>query len=591
MYCKNCEKEIEGNFIFCPHCGNSIQQEIIPSEGENEYSKNEYLKNEYSEDEYSEKEYKNKLKSLKKEYRRKKIKRISMYVNAFILFNFIIQCGLSFINIEEEIYNQEYSKYDLQLNEYESQKAELENELEIRKMEQAKRIEQEKKIELANYEMELENTILQSRGEQVKSCLVSPENMAEVDEYIKSLYRYSESKLEQISFNDESYYIFKNYIELDKYNLLDSTNNAIYPGAILKGDSLFKGNYTVIPVERTPIVLMSNQSNGKAKTVLEPNYSNISYKLNEFANEYVGDVSKEWKYELVSASSSQELNAKLGASVGKHSLGVNTNFSNEKNKMAVVYSQIYYTVSVEPKSYGGDYFDNGVNLDILGEYEPAYVSSVDYGRKFILIVESKLSESELRSKLETNIKGVNIESDIERIDEESDLSWEIESYGGEYIKLKDSDMDSGFSISDALNDTLNNDNKLINPVPISYNLKYLSDNAPVPPMYINSEEIKRAEDVQMVILSSEKEFAIDITSLRAILLNENEVQYKNGKPVGTYFELICSNSGSLPMDIIYRDDPYRIDLASYEMEKKIPDNVGSWLRNIDFYVYRTIYLK
>lgn len=551
MYCNNCQKEIEGEFLFCPHCGNSIQQEIVPVEnvgGDSEEKKQNNTK-----------EYEKKLKKLKKEYRWKKIKRICMPLITVILFGVMVQCSLHFIYSQLSIYGSKIQEYE-------------------------EKIEQEKKIELANYETQFKKEVLQGRENKVQSCLVSDENKDKINEYIKDLYRYSESKIEQDSLNGESYYLIKDYIPLEKYSLKDSANNAIYPGAILKGDSLFKGDYTVIPIERTAINLMSNQSNGKSKTVINPNYSNVTKKVNEYANEYIGDVSKEWEYELISASSTHELNIKLGAGVGKHSVGVNTEFSNEKNKMAVVYSQIYYTISAEPKGNAGDYFENGVDLSILGGYEPAYVSSVDYGRKFILTVESKLSESDLRTEVKTYIKGVDITADIENINKSNDLDWKVESYGGEHIKLEKSDLKNGFSIRETFNETLNNDKKLINPLPVSYNLKYLSDNAPVPVMYINREEVMLAEDTQIITLSSRKnkEFTIDISALPAILINEKEVVYKNGKVTGSYFELLCKDLEYLPMEILYKKDRHSIDLAEYEFEKTFNYDLGMW-NYIDIY--------
>ena len=287
MYCNNCQKEIEGEFLFCPHCGNSIQQEIVPVENAGEYSKEEKQKDS--------KEYKNKIikiMKLKKEYRREKRKRIIAPIITLILLDIMIWCGFYslYIGVGITEYEGVQNEYNSKIQEYEVKKSELEVELEKKIEQQNKRKEQEKKIELANYETQFEKEVLQGRENKVQSCLVSDENKDKINEYIKDLYRYSESKIEQDSLNGESYYLIKDYIMLGKHSLTDSTNNAIYPGAILKGDSLFKGDYTVIPIERTAINLMSNQSNGKTKTVINPNYSNVTKTLNEYADEYLGDV-------------------------------------------------------------------------------------------------------------------------------------------------------------------------------------------------------------------------------------------------------------------------------------------------------------
>ena len=118
-------------------------------------------------------------------------------------------------------------------------------------------------------------------------------------------------------------------------------------------------------------------------------------------------------------------------------------------------------------------------------------------------------------------------------------------------------------IADRLNDFLANRDTLINPVPLSYRLKYLSDNAQVPAMYINEEEIALADNAQLITLSASDELQVDITSLPAILLNKNEVLQQGTKITGTHIQLLCNDLETLPVRI----DGYSFDLADYEMEK------------------------
>lgn len=215
-----------------------------------------------------------------------------------------------------------------------------------------------------------------------------------------------------------------------------------------------------------------------------------------------------------------------------------------KSTVAVVYTQIYYTVSAEPEKSASDYFKEGADLKILGSYEPAYVSSVDYGRKIILLVSGELSEQELSAKVNGLIKGVQIGAAISNVKKDEQLDLQIMTYGGADMSsvLQSSDKNKGIvgefrewlwgsndteGIADRLNDFLANRDTLINPVPLSYRLKYLSDNAQVPAMYINEEEIALADNAQLITLSASEELQVDITSLPAILLNKNEVYTGN----------------------------------------------------------------
>ena len=369
------------------------------------------------------------------------------------------------------------------------------------------KIEQERNEKYAAFKSRFVNAIAQDRENQAIALQASSDNTESTNEYIASLLRHPEGKSESLSFMGKPYYLVNDAVKLNKYNVLDTTTNVIYPGAIIKGDSLFRGNnYTVIETERAPIDIISNQTGGTVKSISNPNYSNVILALNQYAETYAGDVSKEWTYELQSISHTDELNINLGIGVGDFQLGVGLDSSEQQSTIAVVYTQIYYTVSTEPKKSASDYFKEGADLKILGVYEPAYVSSVDYGRKIILLVSGELSEKELSAKLDALIDGVQIGIAIGKIQKDEKLNCQIITYGGADMAgiLQTSDKNKGIvgevkewlwggddndGVADRLNDFLINKDSLINPVPVSYRLKYLSDNEQVPAMYIKTEEI------------------------------------------------------------------------------------------------------
>lgn len=508
----------------------------------------------------AEREYKQavqKLKLLKKDYRKLKKQRTRKKTFTIVFILFLCYFGIS---CAKQLYNAEYSRYVSEIS----------------------KIAQEKRSRYAIYVNRFAEAITENRENQVMSLSVSSDNTA--NEYIASLYRHPESKIAKLSFMDKPYYLITDATRLDKYNLLDTTTNAIYPGAIIKGNSLFSGNnYTVLEAERMPVDLISNEIGGTAKTVSNPNYSNITLALNQYAEAYTGDTSKEWTYELQSISSSRDLNVKLGVGIDKvASLDLVFGKSNQQSTVAVVYTQIYYTVSAEPKKSASGYFREGTDLKILGSYEPVYVSSVDYGRKIILLVSGELSEQELSAKVNGLIKGVQIGAAYENLKKDEQLDLQVMTYGGADMSsvLQSSDKSKGIvgelsewlwggndteGITDRLNDFLANKETRINPVPLSYRLKYLSDNAQVPAMYINEEDIALADSLQLVTLSSSDEFQIDITALPAVLLNKNEVSQQGTKITGTYIQLLCNDLESLPIKI--GEDSF--DLADYEMEKDI----------------------
>lgn len=112
----------------------------------------------------------------------------------------------------------------------------------------------------------------------------------------------------------------------------------------------------------------------------------------------------------------------------------------------------------------------------------------------------------MSAKLDALIDGVQIGIAIGKIQKDEKLNCQIITYGGADMAgiLQTSDKNKGIvgevkewlwggddndGVADRLNDFLINKDSLINPVPVSYRLKYLSDNEQVPAMYIKAEEI------------------------------------------------------------------------------------------------------
>lgn len=456
-----------------------------------------------------------------------------------------------------------------------------------------------------DFEISFADAIIKDRADKVVSCTVSSDTYYDANQYIASLYRRPDSLISASSLMGESYYLITDSLRLNKYDLMDTSNNTIYPGAIIKGDSLFSNHYTVITSERTPLELMSNQTNGYALSVNNPGYSTVSTAVNQYATDYDGSTSKEWTYYLQSATSSQEFNFALGVGFQGNELGLDIGSSNEKSTIAVVYSQIYYTVSAEPKNNASDYFSEGTDLRILGDCEPAYVSSVDYGRKIVLIVSGTLSSDELSAKLNACIKGVSIGVGIENILKEENLECRIMAYGGSDISsilnsseqnigvvgeiktwLWGDDSNGNSSIADRLNTYLSDKTQLINPVPISYCLKYLSDNSVVPPMYIKNESIVLADNVSLITLSADnnKTFTVDISQLPIVYFKTDAIHLQNQLATGTTFQFICRNNTFLPITILYDDQEFSIDLADCEWEKS---DTKSFFYTEDFVLYKT----
>lgn len=177
--------------------------------------------------------------------------------------------------------------------------------------------------------------------------------------------------------------------------LLDPTSDVIYPGAMLKGESIPTGEYIGITGGRAPITLsVSLESlNGKPSVVIEnPNISTVREGVKEMLQQGVtGSASAKVNFTTEEVYSEEHLNIALGASYtkGKNSVSGSFNFSSseKKYKYVVKYLQVYYTIdlTIEDSRNPGKLF---TEVPQLNSTSPVIVSSVKYGRMLLYTVET-----------------------------------------------------------------------------------------------------------------------------------------------------------------------------------------------------------
>lgn len=349
------------------------------------------------------------------------------------------------------------------------------------------------------------------REEELKAVLSGDGSPEDINTYITALKRQKLGRdvttLRKISCitNTTGY-------ELSEYIIAGDGNTVIFPGAVLKGDSLFQGtaDYTLLPLERNDMSLTSNQPGGYSAQVENVNYQSVSEILNRCADKNEGQSAKEWNYYMQVIKSREELEANLGIQLPSNLAGMEFGDSEkmELSSVAVIFRQTYYTVSVEPKREAAEYFANVTDLAVFGEYEPAYVSSVDYGRMVVVLIQGNMSEEELSAKVSACIKIVDIEAGLTNIRTDASLTSNIFQFGGEQkdvgILTDTTEKTSGLAgwwnellngsknrdtVETRINDFISTDAPAVNPVPIAYTLKYLSDNSYVPAMVILDREI------------------------------------------------------------------------------------------------------
>lgn len=177
--------------------------------------------------------------------------------------------------------------------------------------------------------------------------------------------------------------------------LLDPTSDVIYPGAMLKGESIPTGEYIGITGGRAPITLSVSLENlnGKPSTYVEnPNINTVREGVKDMLQQGVtGSTAAKVNFTTEEVYSEEHLNIALGASYskGKNSVSGSFNFSSseKKYKYVIKYLQVYYTIdlTIEESENPAKLFTDVPNLNSTS---PVVVSSVKYGRMLLYTVET-----------------------------------------------------------------------------------------------------------------------------------------------------------------------------------------------------------
>ncbi|RRQ48426.1 hypothetical protein DZC72_12010 [Maribacter algicola] len=203
---------------------------------------------------------------------------------------------------------------------------------------------------------------------------------------------------------------------------LDPTTDVIYPGALLKGETIPTGEYQRISGARAPITIsasLQNIANVKV-TIEDPDkLSNVRQGIADLLNQEVnGATAAAINLEIEEVHSAQHLEASVGVNyrgVGKK-VSNTLDFSNStyKNTFVLKFIQRYYTLDVDtPGKSPSDLFTDLPDVNVLGSTSPVYVSSVQYGRMVLYTVESNFSITDVKNAFDASVGSTDGTIDVE----------------------------------------------------------------------------------------------------------------------------------------------------------------------------------
>nr|WP_299339078.1 thiol-activated cytolysin family protein [Allomuricauda sp.] len=209
--------------------------------------------------------------------------------------------------------------------------------------------------------------------------------------------------------------------------MLDPTTDVIYPGSMLKGETIPTGEYSRINVDRAPITMsisLSNISGKPSVTVNDPNkLSEVRAGINELLNrEVTGATPALLTLDESEVFSEEQLSVALGANYRDRTKDISGSFdfntTTTKRKYVLKFIQRYFTLDLDsPGESPSDLFVDLPSIESLGSTSPVYVSSVTYGRMVLYTVESESSITEVKTAFEAAIeageKGGSFELDVD----------------------------------------------------------------------------------------------------------------------------------------------------------------------------------
>ena len=199
--------------------------------------------------------------------------------------------------------------------------------------------------------------------------------------------------------------VIKKQITLDPVELVDrSFSEVIFPGSVLRSDAFMEGEYIPVTIKSPKTITLSANFRGKEEnakeqvlpslaavkqgieSLIEP-YSGdfIGYKAPTYITYFNNDVTTEKSFNKTFRT---HVKPDALSSIVKTNFSYNTtNYSSAgKHYILVKVRQQFFNISMDAKQP-----DEWGTFGNLGEYEPVYVSSVDYGRVLHLLIETKES--------------------------------------------------------------------------------------------------------------------------------------------------------------------------------------------------------
>lgn len=237
-----------------------------------------------------------------------------------------------------------------------------------------------------------------------------------------------------------------------EFPLFNTNAEVIYPGNLLQGKTLSNATPSPIVVKRGggTISYNLNIGNGDESSPIESSFpvdevkrSTIQDAMNAIIGEGTGLVPDNFILDIEQIESESQLAIEMGLDVNTFTTRVSADMSfstdKEYNRTLVKLQQSFYTMIFDLPTSLEEFFDESVTPEQLSVYvqedNPAtFISSVNYGRIFYMLIESTSSREEMETKLDLAYGAfkdkVSGEVEVNTFNELKDVKIKVIAYGG-----------------------------------------------------------------------------------------------------------------------------------------------------------------
>ncbi len=280
-------------------------------------------------------------------------------------------------------------------------------------------------------------------------------------------------------------YIYKtDYYEAaagyDEQLVMNPQTDVIFPGALIKGESVLDGTYTLIPAQRKPITISTSLLGGDRVSVqvADPKLSTIREAINNLMKQDYQVPYANMGFTVEQAYSESQLDLSLHASYKGFGVDVKGGFDfsnkNIQTRLVAKFIQSYYTLDMDMPNQPSELFDGDVSRTLFGTYMPMYVSTVTFGRMALFTIESTLSETQVRAYLDAAYAGVSGQSSSDFNSLKAKSTMKVYVLGGSGSDA--AGTIEGFEQFKTYIQAGGNFSKASPGAPIAYKLRYIKDN-------------------------------------------------------------------------------------------------------------------